>query len=161
ALARLHTHGTTVDWTTLLPGARRIDLPTYAFQHRHYWLEAKSSMTETTAADPQEEAKENATTTAELIARLAGLTDEEQSALLLDLILAEATTALEQQSVEVELDEESPLFEVGFNSLSAVELRNRLVEVTGLAITPMLLFDYPTPAYIVDFLRERLAAVPA
>ncbi|MFE2728891.1 type I polyketide synthase [Kitasatospora sp. NPDC059327] len=37
ALARLHTHGTTVDWTTLLPGARRIDLPTYAFQREWFW----------------------------------------------------------------------------------------------------------------------------
>ncbi|MCK2241789.1 SDR family NAD(P)-dependent oxidoreductase [Crossiella sp. S99.2] len=41
SLAHLHVHGVTVDWTALFTGAgaQRISLPTYAFQHQHYWLE--------------------------------------------------------------------------------------------------------------------------
>ncbi|MFD8124930.1 acyltransferase domain-containing protein, partial [Streptomyces albidoflavus] len=42
ALAELHVHGTPVDWTTYYSATgarRRVDLPTYAFQHRHYWPE--------------------------------------------------------------------------------------------------------------------------
>ncbi|MEU9455872.1 type I polyketide synthase [Streptomyces sp. NPDC048277] len=42
AVARLHTHGVRVDWPAALTdsGARRVDLPTYAFQRRRYWLDA-------------------------------------------------------------------------------------------------------------------------
>ncbi|MEV4921527.1 SDR family NAD(P)-dependent oxidoreductase [Streptomyces roseoverticillatus] len=40
SLAQAHVHGVAVDWDAVLPGARRVDLPTYAFQHERYWLEA-------------------------------------------------------------------------------------------------------------------------
>ncbi|WP_424892820.1 SDR family NAD(P)-dependent oxidoreductase [Streptomyces sp. XH2] len=40
SLAQAHAHGVAVDWDAVLPGARRTDLPTYAFQHERYWLEA-------------------------------------------------------------------------------------------------------------------------
>ncbi|MEV7094005.1 type I polyketide synthase [Amycolatopsis sp. NPDC051045] len=38
ALSTVHVHGVHVDWTSLLPGGRRVDLPTYAFRHQRYWL---------------------------------------------------------------------------------------------------------------------------
>ena len=37
ALARAYVHGVAVDWTAMLPGGQRVDLPTYAFQRRRYW----------------------------------------------------------------------------------------------------------------------------
>ncbi|MFJ9351552.1 SDR family NAD(P)-dependent oxidoreductase [Streptomyces sp. NPDC101237] len=42
-LARFHVHGGGVDWAAYLPPAARVDLPTYAFQHRHYWLDSAES----------------------------------------------------------------------------------------------------------------------
>ncbi|ABP55221.1 acyl transferase domain protein [Salinispora tropica CNB-440] len=39
SLAELHVRGVDVDWTTALPGTRRAELPTYAFQHQRYWIE--------------------------------------------------------------------------------------------------------------------------
>ncbi|MFD3588748.1 SDR family NAD(P)-dependent oxidoreductase [Streptomyces sp. NPDC058683] len=39
-LARFHAHGGVVDWASYLPAAARVDLPTYAFQHRRYWLDS-------------------------------------------------------------------------------------------------------------------------
>ncbi|MCP3803832.1 SDR family NAD(P)-dependent oxidoreductase [Allokutzneria sp. A3M-2-11 16] len=42
ALAELHVHDGSVDWTPMLAGARRTDLPTYAFERSHYWLTARA-----------------------------------------------------------------------------------------------------------------------
>lgn len=161
ALAQLHVRGLAVDWPVSLTGTRRIDLPTYAFQHRHYWLEATTSMTsmDTTTEDAAPEETEQAEATRKaLIASLAGLSDDERLQKLLDLVIAEATVAmslLEEPTVEA-IEADSAFFEIGFNSLTAVELRNRLVEATGTALTPMLLFDYPTPEFIADFLNDEL-----
>ncbi|UYB38151.1 SDR family NAD(P)-dependent oxidoreductase [Streptomyces sp. Je 1-4] len=40
AIGRLHLSGAPLDWAALLPGARRVDLPTYPFQRTRYWLSA-------------------------------------------------------------------------------------------------------------------------
>ncbi|MEU6465997.1 type I polyketide synthase [Streptomyces sp. NPDC046976] len=40
ALAQLHTYGVVVDWGVFFAGARRAELPTYAFQHERYWVDA-------------------------------------------------------------------------------------------------------------------------
>ncbi|MFC5754230.1 SDR family NAD(P)-dependent oxidoreductase [Actinomadura rugatobispora] len=43
ALGRLHAHGVRIDWPVYFSGARRVGLPTYAFQRRRYWLDASAS----------------------------------------------------------------------------------------------------------------------
>ncbi len=43
ALGELFVDGASVDWPAVFPGGRRVDLPTYAFQHRRYWLDAPTT----------------------------------------------------------------------------------------------------------------------
>ncbi|MEV6131744.1 type I polyketide synthase [Streptomyces violaceusniger] len=52
SLAEAHVHGVPVDWTPAAPGGLRVDLPTYAFQHRRFWLEQGTAPTAEPAGHP-------------------------------------------------------------------------------------------------------------
>jgi acyl transferase domain-containing protein/NADPH:quinone reductase-like Zn-dependent oxidoreductase/acyl carrier protein len=69
----------------------------------------------------------------------------------LDLIRAQAALVLGHASVSA-IGPDRPFQELGFDSLSAVELRNRLEKVTGAALSATVIFDYPTPAALADHL---------
>jgi polyketide synthase 7 len=93
-----------------------------------------------------------------LRARLAGLTPEQRHRELVDLVCGNAATVLGHSSTDV--GAEQPFQDLGFDSLTAVELRNRLKNATGLTLSPTLIFDYPTPAALAEQLNVQLAAGP-
>ncbi|MFC4147302.1 SDR family NAD(P)-dependent oxidoreductase [Micromonospora mangrovi] len=88
--------------------------------------------------------------------RLAGRSDAEQESLLLDLVTREVATVLGAEPGSVTPDQ--LLSDAGFDSLTAVELRNRLGAATALRLPPTLVFDQPSPRRIVGHLRTALAA---
>ncbi|WP_411293653.1 nitrate- and nitrite sensing domain-containing protein [Streptomyces kunmingensis] len=85
--------------------------------------------------------------------RFAGLAGAARGRALLDLVRDEAALVLAYSAAE-DVDVERGFLEMGFDSLSAVELRNRLSQATGLALPATLLFDYPTPAGLAAHLDE-------
>ena len=91
--------------------------------------------------------------------RLHGLPEPEQHAVLLDLVRANIATVLGTTTPEA-IDPEKAFQELGFDSLTAVEMRNRLKTATGLALSPTLIFDYPTPNSLAGYIRTELAGVP-
>ncbi|WP_156767260.1 SDR family NAD(P)-dependent oxidoreductase, partial [Mycobacterium sp. E796] len=93
-----------------------------------------------------------------LRARLAGLTPEQRHRELVDLVCGNAATVLGHSNTDVEA--EQPFQDLGFDSLTAVELRNRLKNATGLTLSPTLIFDYPSPAALAEHLDGQLAAGP-
>ncbi|WP_210583634.1 type I polyketide synthase [Streptomyces sp. GESEQ-35] len=97
---------------------------------------------------------------ADLPRRLAGLAEPEQEALLLDLVRAQAAVVLGHSGPE-SVRPDSAFNEAGFDSLTSVELRNRLREATGLKLPATLIFDYPTPQALAGYLREEFGDTTA
>ncbi len=79
--------------------------------------------------------------------------------MLLDLVRSHIATVLGNTTPEA-IDPDKAFQELGFDSLTAVEMRNRLKAATGLALSPTLIFDYPTPSRLASYFRTELAGVP-
>ncbi|MFE7798660.1 SDR family NAD(P)-dependent oxidoreductase [Nocardia sp. NPDC057440] len=89
--------------------------------------------------------------------RLAGLDADRQRKVVLDTVREHVTAVLGRDAVSV-LDADLSTFQdLGFDSLGAVELRNRVKADTGLALAATVVFDYPTPAALAEYLREQLS----
>jgi polyketide synthase 7 len=91
-----------------------------------------------------------------LTGRLQGLTAEQRLSELVDLVCSSAATVL-GRSNRSDIDSDLAFQSLGFDSLTAVELRNRLKTATGLTLSPTLIFDYPTPTALGEHLDIRLA----
>jgi acyl carrier protein len=86
---------------------------------------------------------------------LAGLSAGQQHQRVLEVVRAEVADVLGHPRPAA-IDPERGLLDLGFDSLTAVELRNRLMAVTGLKLSATLAFDYPTMAALASHLVARL-----
>ncbi|GAB3823422.1 hypothetical protein GCM10027610_000320 [Dactylosporangium cerinum] len=93
--------------------------------------------------------------TNEVAAHLATLPAGEHKRYLLDLVRTHAAAALGFSGPE-EIEPGRAFREVGFDSLTAVEVRNRLRAATGLKLPTTLVFDHPTPVVLAEHLRTAL-----
>ncbi|MGW1769056.1 acyltransferase domain-containing protein, partial [Streptomyces sp. NPDC002073] len=228
AAAEAFVRGADVDWRAVYAGsgASRVELPTYPFQRRRFWMEADPDpkALATTAGAPavgsvearfwdaveredlealaaqlgpeaaalgdalsvlsswrRRSAGEAAadasgapagTTTsrhedgaaapaatdpaAALARELAGASAPERERRVLDLVRTEIAAALQYPGKEA-VEPRRSLKELGFDSLAAVALRNRLNAATGLALPATLVYDHPTPVALAVYVAAALA----
>ncbi|MGV0586840.1 SDR family NAD(P)-dependent oxidoreductase [Mycobacteroides chelonae] len=157
SMAAAYTCGLEPDWKALYGPARRaLDLPTYAFDHRRYWLKPTSRQAITREDELDSSTPEAETDSAErLRASLVAIPEDQQRNALYALVCAHTTAILGHPPSEV-IDGRSTFKELGFDSMSAVGLSTSLKEATDLPLPNSVIFDYPTPAALAGHLHRQL-----
>ncbi|MET7370889.1 SDR family NAD(P)-dependent oxidoreductase, partial [Streptomyces sp. NPDC005566] len=89
-----------------------------------------------------------------LVQRLRSVPEGRRLPMLLELVRGSAATVLGHASADA-IGERQAFKDLGFDSLTAVELRNRLTAATGLRLAATLVFDYPNPAVLSDYLARQ------
>ncbi len=91
-----------------------------------------------------------------LARRLAGVPEGERKSIVLEVVRTEVATVLGHASPAA-IGVQRAFKELGFDSLAALALRNRLNAATGLRLSTTLVFDYPTPTALVDYLLSEVS----
>ncbi|WP_240627731.1 type I polyketide synthase [Streptomyces scopuliridis] len=160
ALAVAHSQGCDVDWAAVFPGGRRVALPGYAFRRRSHWsvdgsepgrsgaeLERAAEAAPPAGAVP---APAGPATSPSL--RTQGVQDHRR---LMSLVRDTVGMVLGYGTDDTVVTTRS-FKELGFDSLSAVEFRDRLGAELDTRLSPTLTFDHPTPAAVVEHLHSLL-----
>ena len=157
--AELFVHHLPINWTAVIERGQRIELPTYAFQHQHYWLDTPHPTQNVSSSLFGVELAESGPTKESLVQRLAGLSEADQERVLLDLVRTHSAIVLGHSAGET-TETLRAFKDMGFDSLTAVALRNSIAATTGINLPATVLFDYPTPAALSQLLREELCSGP-
>ncbi|HEV2639971.1 MAG TPA: SDR family NAD(P)-dependent oxidoreductase [Actinocrinis sp.] len=153
ALATAFVDGTPIDPDAVFAGsgARRIDLPTYAFQRRRHWLAEIPA----TPALPDQSLSQPSTTTPPTQPSTTPGPAPEPVQDISALVRSQIAQVLGHDDVTA-VPTARTFKELGLDSQTGVELSAALLRRTGVSLPSSLIYDYPTPDALIAYLREAL-----
>ncbi|MDQ0940764.1 amino acid adenylation domain-containing protein [Streptomyces sp. V1I1] len=159
ALGEAFVGGVPVNWPSVLPGgdAEYVDLPTYAFQKKRFWINTDAPGSASTEPDPLESLLPEDDNRDEVREGLLSGSDEERHAAALDLVSGTVAAVLRHSSTD-DIAADDAFLDLGFDSLTALEARNRLNRATGLSLPLSMVFDHPTPDALARFILSEVTA---
>ncbi|WP_024804254.1 SDR family NAD(P)-dependent oxidoreductase [Nocardia sp. BMG51109] len=152
SMAEGYVRGLPVDWQRMFDPTehRAVGLPTYPFQRRRYWLDAPEARPAAVHHVGTTERDEP-----DFRRRLAETPGTGRYRLVLEVIRGQVAAVLRHATAD-EVSADRSFKELGFDSVTAVELRNRLGAATGLALPAALVFSYPTPTALARHILDAL-----
>lgn len=168
SLARLWTQGAPVDWSRLWPGPRpaRVPLPAYPFDRKHYWVGAMEEPLVPTDLTPDGGTPARTAATpavSELPAPAnpaeapeAGVAEEQPSPLRLAIerelrLIATAYLLVDEPEVDMDTD----LLDLGFDSISLVGLIGQLCDTYGVDVDAVIVFDHPSLRALASYMETE------
>ena len=96
----------------------------------------------------------------QLVSRLRGVDQAEQSRLLVELVASHVAAVLGHDGADA-VDAGTPIQNLGLDSLGGIQVRNRLQAATGLALPAILVYSNPTSEALAEHIHQRLISVSA
>ncbi|MGF7236707.1 MAG: acyltransferase domain-containing protein [Frankia sp.] len=154
SVASVYGAGRAVAWRSLLSDSHHTELPTYPFERQRYWLNVSSAGSLPESAENSWDESNPASEPPEPVG-LRALAPIEQERFLLELIRRHAALVLGYQDLE-SLSLEQEFQELGFDSLTGLELRNRLNNAIGVELPAALIAEHPTPTALISHVQSHL-----
>ncbi|MFF0457528.1 SDR family NAD(P)-dependent oxidoreductase [Nocardia africana] len=157
SLVQAYCDGVPVDPAVLVPAGARIELPPYAFQRRSIRTDAPLRSAGSDAAAPIS-AGGAAADDSPLARILLAAPEFQRAAIALDIVREHAAAVLGHDSART-IRPDLPFTDLGFDSVTGLELQNRLKRVTGVALPASLVFDHPTANAVAALLHARVTGI--
>ncbi|WP_040699565.1 type I polyketide synthase [Nocardia vinacea] len=168
SLARAYCAGLPVDPGALVPGGVRVDLPPYAFQRRNFLaggpvtgvIDAVVATDDRIPEEPFSTGREQgaAWEDSPLARTLLAAPEYQRDTIVLDIVREHAAAVLGHESAQ-SIQPDLPFTELGFDSMSGVELQSRLQRATGVPLPASLVFDHPTATAVARLLQARVTGI--
>jgi acyl transferase domain-containing protein len=165
SLGRLYELGSSLRWEGLIPAGNCVALPSYAWHEERFWCETEESnaehMPQTGKAslrfrlgDPG--ARMAPPELKDMVRLLAGLEPGRRREEAMEVHLSELVAQV-LRFTRGRIDKNQPFKTLGIDSLTTLELRNRLERTLNIKLSPTMLFNYPTVAALAPKLVEKMA----